>query len=254
MTSGISIRQLADQIRQISRSDPSRADKLVADHLDESLDRMKGPERLHLLQALKAIFEHPQDRPEKKPEQNETPSDSDSNRETLSKLTALLLGKPTLPVELSSDDLLKELVESMNAVFDLLDRQASATKVTLSSSCSDNTTHRVVQGDLDGAERSKSLQAYLEQIEKAILMNHKAFQQAAITTVAEILNELDPKRIAAGGGGGMFRPGLKRKAEAYDAYTAKWDQIRQLLDSGQFLPQFIKTFEKYCQILSLKKE
>jgi hypothetical protein len=63
--------------------------------------------------------------------------------------------------------------------------------------------------------------------------------------------ELDPERIAASQGGG-FKLGRMRKAESFELYTKKFDTFKDWVDSGRFMEELLREFEKNCQKLFLQ--
>ena len=251
MTAGIPIQELADEIRRIFKTDHHQADISIPAYLDKSLAQVSPSERLRLLQDLSTMFGQSPQRPEPRSQEDLTTPDTTLNRKMLSRLITLLTGKQTMPAQRSSDDLLQALADSIDTVFDALNRLVSVINMAQSNSSDDKAVCQIIGGRLDGEDPS-SFEAYLGQIEKIFLTTHKAFKQAATATVGEILNELDPQRIAETNAGGKFRLGARRKAEFYDAYSAKFDEFRDWFESGRFMQRLLKAFEKYCQTLPVK--
>ena len=62
----------------------------------------------------------------------------------------------------------------------------------------------------------------------------------------EILAELEPDRIAASTRGGL-RFGSLRKAEQFELYAQKYDAFKKWVDSGRYIEEVLREFEKNCQ-------
>ena len=93
-----------------------------------------------------------------------------------------------------------------------------------------------------------SLQNYLDQIQEAFLVAHKAFQEAAQTKVGEILKELSPDHFEASEGG-WLKFGPFRKAELFEIYKEKFQACKSWFESGRFMEELLREFEKTCQKL-----
>ncbi|MCD4786772.1 MAG: hypothetical protein K8R09_00970, partial [Desulfobacterales bacterium] len=84
--------------------------------------------------------------------------------------------------------------------------------------------------------------------EKAFLIAHQAFKEAAHTEVGEILHELEPDQIKTAGSGG-FKFGPFQKAEFFEVYEKKFYTCKKWFDSGRFMEKFLREFEKNSQKL-----
>jgi hypothetical protein len=78
------------------------------------------------------------------------------------------------------------------------------------------------------------------------LTTHEAFKRAAQAKMAQVLTALDPDQVAKERGSGL-KLGPLRKAEDYDILKDKIDRIQRWFDSGRFLEDFLREFEKHCQ-------
>ena len=109
-------------------------------------------------------------------------------------------------------------------------------------------THTEIQlSNLSSCGATK--QKHLGQIQKAFLTTQQAFKNAAHARVREILDELDPGKISASGGGGL-KFGPLRKAECFEIYESKFRSCKKWFESGRFMEDFLREFEKNCQKLS----
>ena len=86
---------------------------------------------------------------------------------------------------------------------------------------------------------------YLDQIKNAFLITERAFKETARSKMRDVLFELDPDRIIAKGGGMKFGP--LRKAEQFETYREKFYTCKKWFDSGRFMGDFLREFEKNCQ-------
>ena len=229
---------LAREIRAIYNSDSSRAGELIEGLLEERLKGLPAPERLAVVERLAARF-------------GGTAGGGGTlslDQKEVSRMLSLLIGKD-MPVEnLPADELLEKLSVSLNTVFDTLNQIIGVINSTLLGERVELATIRHIIGS--GLEREgtpESLQAYLDRIRDAFMIAHRAFQETARSTVGRILNELDPDSIAAGGGGLKFGP--LRKAGSFEAYREKFQACRGWFESGRFMEDMLREFEKICRKL-----
>ncbi len=233
--------QLADEIRQLYRSNPSRADALIEVHLRRNLKDFSSKDRWVLFEDLLNQFT---DEPSHARER------LDDEEAVLSRISLLLLGKDVSHADVTSEELLKRLAESLNTVFDTLNQLIKVINMTLFSSDHEDRTIRFMIGShVEGRDRAQSLESHLGQIQKAFLITQQAVKNAAQTKVEEILDELDPERISASGSGGI-KFGPLRKAECFERYERKFQTFRKWFESGRFLDAFLREFEKNCRKLS----
>ncbi len=233
------LENLAEELRGIYRTDPVNAENLIGRFLAEKLQAYPLSEKINVLKKLSQRF-------------NQTAagfSYSAIPRE-LAGLLSALFGKRYSLQDLSSPDALEKLTASLNIVFDTLNQIIGVIQSTLRGKETELETIRLVIGSNIAGESPSgdSLQNYLKQIKDAFLVSHKAFQQAAQAKMGEILQELDPERIAAEGEGG-FEFGPLRKAKLFDLYKEKFIKAKGYYESGRFLEELLREFEKSCQKL-----
>ncbi len=243
MTIQLSIAQLANDIREIHASDRLQAEALVETYLEKKMNELSGRERMRLLKELAFIFNR---------EDSDTTSGTNLREEVFSQLFWLLLGRKVSQVDLSSPELLERLAESLNTIFDTLNKLVSVINGSLfGEHAGEETIRKVLCFELEREKEGKSLDSYLGQISKAFLIAQQAFKKAAYTRVREILLEMDPCRIASVSGGGL-RLGPLRKAESFEIYEERYNKVKKWFESGRFMEELLREFEKKCQELSTK--
>ena len=243
MTIQLSIAQLANDIREIHASDRLQAEALVETYLEKQMNELSGRERMRLLKELTFVFNRAD---------SDTSSGTNLREEVFSQLFSLLLGRKVSQVDLSSPELLERLAESLNTIFDTLNKLVSVINGNLfGEHAGEETIRKVLCFELEREKESKSLESYLGQISKAFLIAQQAFKKAAYTRVREILLEMDPCRIASVSGGGL-RLGPLRKAESFEIYEERYNKVKKWFESGRFMEELLREFEKNCQELCMK--
>ena len=243
MTIQLSIAQLANDIREIHASDRLQAEALVETYLEKQMHELSGRERTRLLKELAFVFNRAD---------SDTSSGTNLREEVFSQLFSLLLGRKDSQVDLSSPELLERLAESLNTIFDTLNKLVSVINGNLfGEHAGEETIRKVLFFELEREKESKSLESYLGQISKAFLIAQQAFKKAAYTRVREILLEMDPCRIASVSGGGL-RLGPLRKAESFEIYEERYNKVKKWFESGRFMEELLREFENNCQELSMK--
>ncbi len=233
------VNQLTDEIREIYATDPSGAEPAIGRHLKERLADRDDDGRAIVRQMFEGLSPGDINR------------DTAEDKEILTRVFGLLLGRKVTPDDLSSTELLGRLAHSLNTIFDTLNQLISVINMTFSAGDGqgEQTIRQVIGFHLEGEDQTQSLEAYLGQINQAFLTTQEAFKRAARTKVAQILQTLDPEKLAAERGGG-FKIGPMRKAEDFDILKEKVDRIRRWFDSGRFMDDYLREFEKNCESLS----
>ncbi len=241
MNNQISIEQLSNEIRKIYNSDRLHAETLIETYLEERLKEFSDSKKLTLLEKLTAEFNIAIS-------SRYSGLNIDEDEEVLTRLFSLLLGRMISQADLSSTELVQKLAESLNTIFDALNQVVGVINTTfLGEYTGDETIRQVIGFHLEGGDSHvRSLESYLGQIQKAFLVAHQAFKEAAQTAVGEILHELDPDQIKAAGSGG-FKFGPFQKAEFFEIYEKKFYTCKKWFDSGRFMEKFLREFEKNAQ-------
>jgi len=239
-TSQLDIGLLSSNIRQIYSSDPSVAEDQIEKFLKDSFPDFSHDQKVKSIEAL--IDEFKKDISSPDYEENIDP-------EVLTRIFSFLLGKKVSLDDLQSTEHLQRLADSLNTIFDMLNRLIGVINMTfLGQHDGIETIRQVIGFHLEGENQSRSLESYLGQINDAFLISQKAFKIAAEKKVKEILLELDPENISNSLDSG-FMLGKSRKAKSFDQYTYKYSTIKEWLDSGRFMEEFLREFENNCQRL-----
>ncbi|MEW5801061.1 MAG: hypothetical protein AB1847_03045 [bacterium] len=281
MTDRISLSELADDIRNIYRTDPSQAELLTRQYLVERFREHSSAEKQALLEQLIKSLEDPAIQtgsdtqagmapkigtapqagmvlqPGMVPQTGIAPHTGPDTRtghesSEFSRLFSQLVGIPVAREDLSSTELLAKLTSSLTVIFDTLNQIIGVINTTLLGRKPElETIRQIIGSTLEGENCSTSLKNYLDQIKKAFFAAHQAFQQAASTKIREILSELSPDQIeAAAKGSGIahgFKFGPLRKAELYESYKERHQACMRWLESGRLMEELLREFEKVCQ-------
>ncbi|MCB2147279.1 MAG: hypothetical protein KQI81_12445 [Deltaproteobacteria bacterium] len=172
----------------------------------------------------------------------------ETDEEVLTRVCSLLLGRKVSMDDLSSSELLEKLAESLNTIFNTLNQLISVINMTFTGEGSPEQTIRQVIGyRLEGEGQGSSLETYLDQISNAFLTAQQSFKEAAYAKVKQVLSVLDPEQVAAEVGKGL-KFGPMKKAEMFDIYEERFGKIQKWFSSGRFMEDFLREFEKNCQI------
>jgi hypothetical protein len=235
-----SLESLKQEIRSVYASDREGAEDLIESYLEQRLVEATPEERLDLVEGLLSQFpsKPAAARPAKNTEQME-----------ISRLFSVLLGKSVSMEELFSMEVLDKLADSVNTIFDTLNRIIGVIHGTLLGERAElETIRHIIGSSIEVGGETDSLQIYLDQIQKAFLVAHEAFKQAAKVKVGQVIAELDPEAIAAGAGGGL-KFGPLRKAELFEIYKVKFKEVKGWFESGRFANELVREFEKTCKKL-----
>jgi hypothetical protein len=227
--------RLSEEVRQAAAGSPEQAAAAIESLLENRWSLVPASERLVLLEELSARFGA---RPAAEP---------DTDNEVLAEVVSLLLGRRVINSSLSPAELLQRLADSLNTLFDSLNRLVRVIQSTLMGAGNpDETIHTVIGEHLQGEDRLKSLENYIGQINKAFLLTHQSFKAAAERTIQKLLRELSPKALDPENAKGL-RFGPLRKADLYEAYEQKFQQCQRWFESGKFADHLLREVERYCQ-------
>jgi hypothetical protein len=159
----------------------------------------------------------------------------------------LLLGDRVDVAKLSPGEVSEKLAASLNTVFDSLNAIVGGINATLLGQKEELETIRFIIGsDLGGRKASGSLQEYLDRIQEAFAVAHRAFQEAAEKKTGELLDELSPENISSKAEGGL-KFGPMRKAELWDIYEERFRTVKKALETGRLRESLLREFERICQ-------
>ncbi len=232
---------MVETIRRIYRSDAANADRQIEEYLEQELADLPPQKQLAFLEKIESQFAI----------DTVQGSDSTIDKEMVSRVCSLLLGKKVSSEELSSVDLIEKLSVSLNTVFDTLNEMIRVINQTLFSRAEGEETIRQIIGhNMSSDVPEEPLEKYLGQIHKAFLVTHRAFKAAAISKVTELLAELDPDKIESNVGG--IKLGIQRRADSFNVYRKKFQMCKDWLESGGFIKAYLDEFERNCHKMSLE--
>jgi hypothetical protein len=231
------IHELLAEIRTAYATDPANAPQVI-DALLKT--RLAGQPVIEGRAILSKILE--------RLAPDEPSAEATADKAVLTRMFSLLLGREVTTDDLSSAQMLERASQSLNTIFDALNQLIGVIDKTLSGKedRGEQTIRQFIGSHLGGQDQTESLEAYLGRISEAFLTTQEAFKKAAQTKVAQILQTLDPGKIAAERSGGL-KFGPLRKAEDYDILKEKIDRIQRWFDSGRFMDDYLREFEKNCQ-------
>jgi len=234
---------LGEHIRRIYKAEGAGAQGALEAFLLEKWGGLSPNARLAALEKLKERFAGTA---------REVPCNGGTrDDEVLSKVFSLLLGRNVSRADLSSTELLERLAASLNTIFDTLNQLVGVinTILTGQEGVGEKTIRHVIGGQVEGEGQTMSLESYLGQIKEAFLVAQEAFKKAAHGKVNQILKELNPDAISEGGRG-RLKFGPLRKAEFFDIYEERFRKVQKWFESGRFMEEFLREFEKSARKLS----
>jgi hypothetical protein len=241
MTPDKMVPQLSEDIRGLFDADPDNADRRIESLLAARLARHSPLEAKAALQQLIQHF------------QRHRTERAAVDQALMARVFSLILGRKVDPDDLTSAELLERLAQSLNTIFDALNRLISVINLSFSSnqSIEDQTIRQFIGFHLEGDDQTQSLEAYLGRINQAFLDTQEAFKKAGQKQVERILKALDMEEIAKERSSG-FKIGPLRKAEDYQILNDKIRRIRKWFESGRCTEDFLREFEKHCHLLMKK--
>lgn len=238
MSNTISADNLAREIRHLYSVDSGQAEERITAYMQAKFGSLPATERIAILEKIRVLFDP-------RPPAAVDPDYLDN--EVLTRLFSLVLGDKVTSADLSSADLLQRLAESLNTIFDALNKLVAVIDSTLlGKERGEETIRQVIGFHLEGQDQTKSLKSYLGQINQAFLLAQQASKKSAYQMVGKILQELDPKKINQEARGG-FKFGPLRKAEFYDEFELRMEKCRKWYESGRFMQELQREFEKNCE-------
>jgi len=239
MISGAIVSGLAESVRAAYRSDPAGAAARIERILGEKLADAPPEERIAAVREIRGRCGSSPPSP--------SPGPGGNVAQEWTRLAALLLGDRVKVASLPPGELSEKLAGSLNTVFDSLNAIVGGINKTLLGQQEELETIRFIIGsDLGGRKSSGSLQEYLDRIQEAFAVAHRAFQEAAEKKTGELLDELSPENISSKAEGGL-KFGPMRKAELWDIYEERFRAVKKALESGRLRESLLREFERSCQ-------
>ncbi len=239
------IQDLATKIQLIHQQHESNSGPLIERYLNESFSLYSKEQKLKYIASIKKLCAGKKE--------TVLNNGTQGDREPLLHICKLLLGKNFHSEDLESDEIVERLTHALNTVFNTLNQLILLINTTLLSEDQKKETIRHIIGyQLDDSSNSQTLEEYLNQIKVAFLTSHQAFQNAAFKLTARILHELDPAHTSIKKSK-SFKIGPLLKAEKYEHYEKTFANCKKWFDSGRFMDDFLREFEKHCQKLSFQQ-
>jgi len=239
MISPAIVSELGESIRAAYRSEPAGAEARIERILREKLAAASPEERIAAVREIRGRCGACPPLP--------GPISAGNVAQGWTRLAALLLGDRVDVAKLPPGELSEKLAASLNTVFDSLNAIVGGINTTLLGKKEELETIRFIIGsDLGGSKASGSLQEYLDRIQEAFAVAHRAFQEAAGKKTAELLDELSPENISSKAEGGL-KFGPMRKAELWDIYEERFRTVKKALESGRLRESLLREFERSCQ-------
>ncbi len=224
---------LLTEIKTLYRTNPSQAPQLIEFYLRERLKEFSPEERLKVVSQVLEVLEGPPPR-----------EISGKEGEFLGRIYRQILGREAPSG--APEEVLEALARSLNALFDQLNDLVATMEKALFGGGEELLTIRGLIGESIVQGGEQGLEAYLDRIKRAFLIAHQAFQEAALNKMRLAVEELDPAKLENAEGGGL-KFGPLKKAELYEAFVKKFAQLRDWVDSGRFLEDLQREFERLCQ-------
>ncbi len=225
---------LLTEIRTLYRTNPAQAPQLIEFYLRERLKDLAPEEKLELLRSAIQELEG----------ESETETLKKEETEFLARIYQRLLGRKAPSG--SPEKIFEALAQSLNILFDQLNELVATIEEALLGGGKEFMTIRALIGESVVQEEEQPLKAYLDRIKKSFLIAHQAFQEAALNKMKLVVEELDPQKLETSEGGGL-KFGPLRKAELYEAFCKKFEQLKEWVDSGRYLEDLRREFEGLCQ-------
>ena len=243
----MTLQTIAAEIRKIYESSPSASATLIETYLEEHLKQSSPEKKLTIIMELARRFEVAP--LTVNPALVKCETDEFSEQKEYSHLFTLLFGSSIAKFNLSSEENLEKLAQSLNTIFDTLNQIIGVIHVTLLGEQSElETIRHIIGSGVEDHEKTDSLQTYLSQIQRAFLIAHRAFQEAAKNKVGQILEELSPDKISESAGDNL-KFGPFKKAELFESYKEKHALCNRWFESGRLMEEVMRDFEKICQKL-----
>jgi len=244
------LKTMTEEIRRIYKSNPSISAAKIELYLEENLKELPADERLNVIRELSQQFDMLKvTGASLSPAVSKGGDAGFSEHREYSHLFTLLFGKNVSKFDLSSEEHLEKLAISLNTIFDTLNQIIGVIHTTLLGEQSELETIRHIIGtDIESQNRTDSLQDYLDQIRRAFLVAHMAYQEAAKNKVKQIMVELSPEKISAAAKGGL-KFGPMKKAELYEIFEDRYQACMGWFESGRLMEELLREFEKISQKL-----
>jgi len=244
----ITLLNAAADIRKLYEVNPDGAAAAIEAHMEEYLQEDHPDDKVAFVRGLVRLFEASSAPGSGAATKKDAPQPVEQNQKLL-RLFSKLFGESLTKVDLSSEEHLEKLGQSLNTIFNSINQIIGVIHSTLLGEKPETETIRHIIGTgVGGLGGPESLQAHLDQIQKAFLIAHRAYQEAATQKIRQILEEMSPDKLSEGMEGSL-KFGPLKKAELFEIYKEKHALCKKWLDSGRLMDELLRDFEKNCQKL-----
>ncbi len=236
------LKKLTEEIKKIYSFSPAGAEASIEAMLEGELAGRDTMEKIAVLDVIK-------DNLMKNPRECGGIPSAGIDAGIMEKLVPLILGRSASV--LPADVLPEKLAQSLNVIFDSLNTLIGLINATLGTPGEgDETIRHIIGTNLEGEASGKTLEEHLGQVKKAFLITQQAFKDASKSVLGNVLTVLDPKQMEP------VQTGLKigplKKAESFEIFEGKYMKCRKWYDSGRFMEDLLRQFEKNCQRLFME--
>jgi len=244
----ITLLNAAADIRKLYEADPGGAAAAIEAHIDGYLKTDHPEDKIAFIQELSRLFNVSKATESAFGMKTDVGASLNQN-EKLLRLFSRLFGESLTNVDLSSEDHLEKLGQSLNTIFNSINSIIGVIHTTLLGEKPETETIRHIIGTGVGSHGgTDSLQAHLDQIQKAFLIAHRAYQEATANKIRQILDEISPEKLSENLEGSL-KFGPLRKAELFENYKEKHALCNKWFESGRLMEELLRDFEKNCQKL-----
>ena len=228
---------IADEIRKIYQADPGNAESAIEIQLHRACSGMADDEKRAFLTSLANDFKTQSNSANQGRLETGLPED----------VISLLLGKAVVTSDIPTHEMIEKLSVALNTLFSSLNRIVQTIDATLMvDEPGSQTIRSLIGSQMDESLEEQSIDDYLGRIEKAFLVTHTAFRQAAHTIFNRILEELNPDAIASASES-RLKFGPLRKAALFDIFDTRFATLKNWFESGRFMKDFLREFENNIQ-------
>ncbi len=235
MDAPLAISDAVEEVCRLYAEAPSKAETTIETALSLRLEGVDKAARLDFLTRLIARFE---------------PVDAGMGEDVLHDAFELLMGRSLSSGGLTSEEMLKRLSDSLNTVFDSLNKLIANIDMTLlGESRMDETIRKVIGFHVEGDETAiASLETYLDHIKRAFQVAHEASKGTARKIVEDVLQELDPVEVETSAGISKLDP--RRRAKIFNQYEERYRRCKAWFESDRFVTDFLREFENSVRNLT----
>ena len=219
------------EVLAIFREFPAEAETKIEEYLGEKFSQNKN---LVLLDSLIEEF---------------APIDETDERD----LATALLGDYVATGNLDSDVANQKLIASMETVVKSLGEMIDGLNVSMNvEPTATKTIQETLVASIESANGEAELVAYLDQLKFAYASMYEGFKLATSAQIKKLLAELSPEKMAAGVES-KLNVGPFKKAQMFDVYCEKHQNLSSYIDRSIFMESLLHKFESESQRVFLKK-